>query len=120
MAAGTQTEAIMASLRALPAPGRTASDEELLAYADAWEAIGRLVDGRRAAVAAEVAWRSRPQVGDAGLAFRHGDRSAVDLLTRRLRISAREAGRRIAIGGPPPPPGAPARRGPSRPVPGGA
>src|SRR4051794_34875980 len=39
-------------------------------------------------------------LGVAGLAFRQGERSAVDLLTRRLRISGREAGRRIAIGGP--------------------
>jgi hypothetical protein len=95
-----EREAILTSLRALPAAGRAASDAELLADAEAWEAIGRLIDGRRAAVAAEVAWRSRPQLAAAGLAFGQGQRNGVDLLTRNLRISSREASRRIAIGGP--------------------
>ena len=99
MAAATAREAILALLRGAQAAGRGASDDELLADAEGWEAVGRLVDARRITVAAEVALRSRPQLGTEGLAFRHGERSGVDLLTRRLRISGREASRRIAIGG---------------------
>ena len=100
MAGAVEREAILASLRVLPLAGRGASDAELLEDAESWEAFGRLVDARRVALAAEVAWRSRPQLRDAGLAFRHGERSGVDLLTKRLRISTRDANRRIAIGGP--------------------
>lgn len=100
MAEVAELEVMIASLRAQPAAGRAASDEELLADAEAWEAVGRLADARRAAVACEVARRSHPQLGITGLAFRHGDRSAVDLLTRHLRISGKEATKRIAIGGP--------------------
>src|SRR3954464_12841896 len=100
MAAEAERQEILALLRALPATGRAASDEELLDAAEAWEAFGRLGDARRVTLAAEGAGRSRPPLGVAGLAFRQGERSAVDLLTRRLRISGREAGRRIAIGGP--------------------
>src|SRR3954447_933669 len=100
MSAAREFEAIFAALRAVPPTGRAATDEALLVDAEALEALGRLVDARRVAVAAEVAWRSRPQLGGEGLAFRLGERTGSDLLARRLRIPTREANRRIAIGGP--------------------
>src|SRR4051794_36183039 len=74
---------------------RGLGDQDLIDEAAAWEALGRIADARRAAVAAEVQWRSRPQLADAGLAFGRGERSATDLLTKELRISSREARRRI-------------------------
>ncbi|HEV7623803.1 MAG TPA: DUF222 domain-containing protein [Amnibacterium sp.] len=74
------------------------SDDGLLAHLEQWEALGRLADARRAALAGEVAWRSREQIGDASLARRRGDRDATDLLARELRISLQEARRRTALG----------------------
>ncbi len=73
-------------------------DCRLLEQSEAWEAIGRLADARRVALAGEVAWRSREQLGDASLAKQHGDRDATDLLARQLRIGTREARRRTALG----------------------
>ncbi|MGN6742010.1 MAG: DUF222 domain-containing protein, partial [Amnibacterium sp.] len=66
--------------------------------AEAWEALGRLVDARRVALAGEVAWRSRPQLGESSLARRQGERDAADLLARQLRIGRFEAKRRTALG----------------------
>src|SRR5947209_4149095 len=73
-------------------------DRQLLDDAEAWEALGRLVDARRVAIAGEIAWRSREQLGEHGLARRSGDRDATDLLARELLISGREARKRTALG----------------------
>ncbi|HEY8319511.1 MAG TPA: DUF222 domain-containing protein [Amnibacterium sp.] len=73
-------------------------DRQLLEDAEAWEALGRLVDARRVAIAGEIAWRSREQLGEHGLARRSGDRDATDLLARELLISGREARKRTALG----------------------
>src|SRR5438045_1513844 len=73
-------------------------DRQLLEDAEAWEALGRLVDARRVALAGEIAWRSREQLGEHGLARRSGDRDATDLLARDLLIGGREARKRTALG----------------------
>jgi hypothetical protein len=91
----TAEAAALAALACLPA---VLDDCALLGESEAWEAIGRLADARRVALAGEVAWRSREQIGDASLARKHGDRDATDLLARELRIGAREARRRTALG----------------------
>jgi Domain of unknown function (DUF222) len=98
MSRSTEVEALTASAGALGSSVRGLGDDDLIDEAAAWEALGRVTDARRAALAAEAQWRSRPQLADAGLAFRRGERSATDLLTRELRISSREAKRRITIG----------------------
>jgi hypothetical protein len=95
-----QVEAVTAAARALDAAIRGLDDQELLAMAAALEDLNRVAQGRCAAVAAEVQWRSRPQLRDEGLAARQGERDAVDLLIKECRISVREARRRIAIGSP--------------------
>src|SRR3954453_22430166 len=93
-------EAVTAAAHALDPAVRGLPDEELLAEAAALEEAGRVLDARRMAVAAEVQWRSRPQLRDNGLAARQGERNGVDLLVKECRISTREARRRIAIGSP--------------------
>ncbi|HET6825824.1 MAG TPA: hypothetical protein VFH64_07855, partial [Amnibacterium sp.] len=73
-------------------------ERQLLDESEAWERLGRIVDARRVALAGEVAWRSREQLGDASLARRRGDRDGTDLLARELRVGVREARRRTALG----------------------
>ena len=96
-AAGPITE-LVAALRAIPAPGRRSSDDELLDHVQALEELGRMIDGRRAAAAAEVEWRSRPQLAGDGLAARREERSGSTLLASLARITPAEAKRRIRIG----------------------
>ncbi|WP_331954821.1 DUF222 domain-containing protein [Amnibacterium sp.] len=73
-------------------------DRQLLEDAEAWEALGRLVDARRVAIAGEIAWRSREQLGEHGLARRSGDRDSTDLVARELLIGGREARKRTVLG----------------------
>jgi hypothetical protein len=74
------------------------SDDELLATMGAVEALGRVVDARRVALAGEVAERSRVELGDQRLSTRRGCRSAAELLERVTQVSGAEARRRIALG----------------------
>lgn len=74
------------------------TDDELLANAGALEALGRVVDAHRVAVAGEVAERSRVELGDQRLSTRKGCRSAVELVERVTQVSGFEARRRITIG----------------------
>jgi hypothetical protein len=98
MEAGAETrEALVAVLAATPR-FRTVSDAELLAETEAWEALGRLVDARRIAAAAEVEHRSRDGLGEQSLAFRHGRKDGPDLVSALGRVSHREAKRRIGLG----------------------
>ncbi|HEY8319408.1 MAG TPA: DUF222 domain-containing protein [Amnibacterium sp.] len=69
-----------------------------MAETEAWEAIGRLIDARRIAAAAEIEVRSAPARGDAGLAFVRGRKDAADLIADLARVGLREAKRRIGIG----------------------
>lgn len=74
------------------------ADDELLANAGALEALGRVVDAHRVAVAGEIAERSRIELGDQRLSTRKGCRSAVELLERVTQVSGFEARRRITLG----------------------
>ncbi|MDQ1513760.1 MAG: hypothetical protein QOC59_1602, partial [Microbacteriaceae bacterium] len=98
MGRAAQVTQLAAAARSIVAPGRACTDDELLDDAEAWEALGRLVDARRVAAAAEVEWRSRPQLSADGLASRLEQRSGAALLSERLLISNREAKRRINLG----------------------
>src|ERR1700712_1512211 len=90
--------AALAAAQAVAVRARTCSDDELLAEADAFEAIGRLVDAHRIAVAAEIDQRSKPALGEHGLAFRHGQKDASNLVAHVARVSAHEAKRRVGLG----------------------
>ena len=99
MREAVELEQGVALIAAAPCRPAVLSNDDLLDDIDRWEALGRLVDARRtAALAGEVAWRSRDQIGEASLARRRGDRDATDLLARELRISGREARRRARLG----------------------
>jgi hypothetical protein len=81
------------------APFDVLTDEDVCGVTVALEKLGRLVDTARAQAAAEVADRSRFGLGTDGLAFRLGYGKSAQLLEALTRISPREAGRRIRLGG---------------------
>ena len=74
------------------------SDDELLAATASIEAVGRLIDGHRAACAGEIDERSRVELGSDRLSSRRGCRSASELVERVTQVSGAEARRRIALG----------------------
>jgi hypothetical protein len=74
------------------------SDAEALAALGGIEEAGRLIDGARVACAAEIADRSRADLGHDGLAWRAGARNVTDLVTRVTRVSTREAIQRVKLG----------------------
>ena len=77
---------------------RALSDDGLIAETEAWEAVGRLVDARRVAAAAELEHRSRPALGEQGLAFRQGRRDGPGLVAALARIPQRDAASRVGLG----------------------
>jgi hypothetical protein len=86
------------ALLGVPCRPAVMSERQLLEEAAAWERLARVADARRVALAGEIAWRSREQIGEASVARRRGARDAADLLARELRIGVREARRRTALG----------------------
>jgi len=62
------------------------------------EKLGRLVDALRATSAAEIADRSRHELGSKGLSYRLGHRRPVHLIEQLTRVSQAEAARRIRLG----------------------
>jgi hypothetical protein len=94
-----RVDAVVASLlhaaRALPAG---LSDEQACERAAQIEEAGRLIDALRVESAADLARRSRPELGESSLARRHGCRTSAQLLERITRVSAREAARRAQLG----------------------
>ena len=92
-----QLRAMVAATLDFDAP-RTLGDDDLLVVAVAVEAVGRVVDAQRVAVAGEIAERSRVELGDQRLSTRKGCRSAVELVERVTQVSGFEARRRITIG----------------------
>jgi hypothetical protein len=74
------------------------TDADLLSRASVAAEAQRLLDAVQVEVAAEVAVRSRPELGHAGLAARHGERSTAGLLATMTRVSEHEARRRMRVG----------------------
>lgn len=77
---------------------RRLDDDELIETMAAVEQLGRLVDSLRVGAAAEVAARSRKQLGPDGLASKRGCRSPNELLQRVTRVSAATAEKRMRLG----------------------
>lgn len=99
MTEAPQLDAVIALLRDAMHPDvRGLTDEESCERAALVEDAGRLIDALRVASAADLARRSRPELGEQGLARRHGCRTAAQLLERITRVSAREAARRAQLG----------------------
>ncbi len=74
------------------------SDDELVAFLKADEAVGRFVDAARVLDAGEVAERSRYELGAEGLSMRLGERKPVNFIERVTLVSQAEASRRVRIG----------------------
>ncbi len=75
-------------------------DESLLQVVGAIERLGRRVEALRVAAAAEIAERSRPELGREGLAAGKGCRSASELLQRITLASATTVDRWLGLGRP--------------------
>jgi hypothetical protein len=80
------------------APARTLDDARLLSRLDTAEQLGRYADALRVTVAAEVADRSRHELGTAGLSYRMGHRQPGHLIEQITRIGPAEAARRMKLG----------------------
>jgi hypothetical protein len=79
-------------------PTGTLDDDQLLSRVETAEHLGRLVDTLRITAAAEVADRSRHELGSAGLSYRMGHRQPGHLIEQLTRIASAEAGRRMRLG----------------------
>jgi Domain of unknown function (DUF222)/HNH endonuclease len=76
----------------------TLTNSDLVAVLDAEAAAGRLLETSQVLTAAEVAERSRYELGAAGLSMTYSHRRPVDLVEHRTRVSKSEAARRIRVG----------------------
>jgi hypothetical protein len=87
-------------------PPREPTDAALAAFTDSQllgstvliEEISRELDVFKAVFAGEVAWRSRPELGNAGLAAMEGHLNPESLLRSLTRSSFHDAARRIRVG----------------------
>jgi hypothetical protein len=73
-------------------------DEDLLARLAKAEKRGRRLDAERVFLAAEIAERSRPELGQDGLARRLNHRKAEDLIEQVTLVSRRTAAKRVKLG----------------------
>lgn len=73
-------------------------DDRLVDVLALAEQLGRQADRIRVVVAAEVAERSRRELGSDGLSWRFGQRRPGHLIEQLTRISAAEAARRMRLG----------------------
>jgi hypothetical protein len=89
------TISVVLDLPALP----VLADDELLAVQARLGEVRRQVDAVAAQVAAEVARRSRPELGYDGLAQRLGARTPQKLVQQVTGSSARDAGALVRVGG---------------------
>jgi hypothetical protein len=76
----------------------TLTDDELCVLVKAEEHVGRLVGSSQARSAAEVAERSRFELGSAGLSMRNGFRKPVPFLEYLTRASQAELYQRVKLG----------------------
>jgi hypothetical protein len=91
-----QATALLAVVCAVPAG--TLDDAQLLSRLDAAEQHGRFADALRISTAAEVADRSRHDLGTNGLSYRMGHRQPGHLIEQITRVAPAEAGRRMRLG----------------------
>jgi hypothetical protein len=88
----------LASIAAVDGALMSLCDTAALAHVAQVESLGRLVDGMRIAAAADIADRSRTELGTGSLATKQGQRSAAGLLACATLTSEAEAKRRITLG----------------------
>lgn len=98
MEATSTLEDALDALRGVGVRFPTASDDELLADLAGWEAVGRLVDARRIAAAAEVDRRSPVRSGTQSLAFRRGAKDGETLVADLTGVRPSAAKQRVGLG----------------------
>ncbi|HEY5320757.1 MAG TPA: DUF222 domain-containing protein [Galbitalea sp.] len=81
-----------------PADLSHSGDEQLARIAVAAESLARRLGAIQLAVAAEIADRSRPELGTAGLSARHGCMRPAAFIEGLVQISGADAARRIRLG----------------------
>jgi hypothetical protein len=91
-----QATALLAVVCSVPVG--TLDDDRLLSRLEMGEQLGRFVDALRISAAAEVAERSRHELGAAGLSYRMGQRRPGHLIEQITRVASSEAGRRMRLG----------------------
>jgi hypothetical protein len=74
------------------------SDDDVLSWLGSMEAVGRLTDAGRVALASEVDDRSDTLFKRESLAWKRGAGSGTDLISLVTRVSAREVKRRVNLG----------------------
>ncbi len=87
-----------AALLRLVTDASTLDDTHLIGRIELVESAGRLVDSLRVSAAAELAERSRFELGADGLSSRLGQRRPSHLLEQLARVSSAEALRRMRVG----------------------
>ena len=90
--------AAAACARAAREDAATASDAVLLQEQRRLEASARLIESASSALAAQVAYRSRPELGYDGLAQKLGARTPEKLVQLVTGVSKHAAGRRVRVG----------------------
>lgn len=81
-----------------PSGARTFDEARLVHTMELAEQMGRVADAIRVTFAAEVADRSRFELGSAGLSYRLGQRRPQHLIEQLTGVSAAEASRRMRLG----------------------
>jgi hypothetical protein len=74
-----------------------ASGDAVLEAAATWERLGVVADAARAWVAAEIDVESRRELGEGGLAYRHGFPTGKKLLASTANVSERTAASRVQL-----------------------
>ncbi|MGX5679970.1 DUF222 domain-containing protein [Schumannella luteola] len=81
-----------------PPPVSALTDAELLADKQLLADIRRRLDAADASIAAEIAHRSRPELGHSGLAQRMGSRTPEKLIQHLTGVSAKDARTQVSVG----------------------
>ena len=94
-------DAALRALRDVPRAAEgyaTAADADLLRAAEVAAEIASLARAHSALAAGQIAERSRPELGAAGLARRQGARTTEELLATTTRVTGREAATAVRVG----------------------
>ncbi|WP_022867403.1 HNH endonuclease signature motif containing protein [Schaalia vaccimaxillae] len=74
------------------------NDQELLDLVEVFAHLGRLAESGQTLLAGEVSYRSRPELAEQRLSYRHGARNPSELLERTCSTSGRVARSRLRLG----------------------
>src|SRR5215218_3104196 len=93
-----EVESAAAQLPAARSAVEALSDDQLMELQRRLAAVDRFTAASAAVAAAEIAWRSRPDLGYAGLAQRTGARTPESLVQQLTGSTGREASTLVRVG----------------------